>query len=276
MARANNGTDMLSPKMCRYLRYLPPLRIWVPLVVLFLNLMGQDTEPQRWRIKSTKFTYSYRSSCETHPGLKIASRCFLKQRPPRRLRLRVWNRLLRASWLALPLWKQVQPLALAAPTRQDHGTDPDIAMAPQPLGLSGPMALGHLMTVEIQDEDLIHSQAPKMNKHEVPFYSGSLANNTTKGLQSGSIISGKNPICQHTTNLSEFIAKQFPCRSGLFLKHEPNVKTLLLDFKMMVSSKPLIAPSAAPIQIYIIAVNPNQLKTERLENSLRLCGELAD
>ena len=110
-------------------------------------------------------------------------------------KIRVWNRLLRASWLALPLWKQVQPLALAAPTRQDHGTDPDIAMAPQPLGLSGPMALGHLMTVEIQDEDLIHSQAPKMNKHEVPFYSGSLANNTSKGLHSGSIPFGKKLVC---------------------------------------------------------------------------------
>ena len=68
-----------------------------------------------------------------------------------------------------------------------------------------------------------------MNNHEVPFYYGSLENNTTKGLQSGSIIFGKNPMCQHTTNLSEFIAKQVLCRSGLYLKHEPNVKTLLLD-----------------------------------------------
>ena len=57
-----------------------------------------------------------------------------------------------------------------------------------------------------------------MNRHEVPFYSGSLANNTTKVLRFGSIISGKNPICQHTTNLSEFIAQQVPCRSGLFLQ----------------------------------------------------------
>ena len=144
-------------------------------------------------------------------------------------------------------------------------------MAPHPLGLSGPMALGHLMTLEIQDEDLIHSQAPKMNNHEVPFYSGSLANNITKRLQSGSIISGKNPICQHATNLSEFIAKQVPCPSGLFLKHEPNVKTLLLDIKMMVSPMQLTVPSAAPIQISL-SVNPNQLKTGRSESNLRLCG----
>ena len=67
-----------------------------------------------------------------------------------------------------------------------------------------------------------------MNNREVPFYYDSLANNTTKGSQSGSITLGKNPTCQHMTSLSEFIAKQVPCRSGLFLKHEPNVKTLLL------------------------------------------------
>ena len=84
------------------------------------------------------------------------------------------------------------------------------------------------MTIEIQDEDLILSEAPKMNNREVPFYYGSL---TIKGLQSGSINFGKNPICQHTTSLSEFIAKQVPCRSGLYLTHEPNVKTLLLEEK---------------------------------------------
>ena len=67
------------------------------------------------------------------------------------------------------------------------------------------------------------------------------------------------------------------CKAGsvsvrLFLKHEPNVKTLLLDKKMMVSPMQLTVPSAAPIQISLSA-NPNQLKTERLENNLRLYGE---
>ena len=57
-----------------------------------------------------------------------------------------------------------------------QNTSRNAATDPQPLGLSGPMAQGHLMTLEIQDEDLIHSQAPKMNQHEVPSYSGSLAN----------------------------------------------------------------------------------------------------
>ena len=50
------------------------------------------------------------------------------------------------------------------------------------------MALGRLMTVEIRDVGLTRSQAPKMNKHKVPFYYGSLANNTTLGLQFGSLI----------------------------------------------------------------------------------------
>ena len=45
-----------------------------------------------------------------------------------------------------------------------------------------------------------------------------------KGITKWINIFGKNPICQHTTNLSDFIAKQVLCRSGLHLKHEPNVK----------------------------------------------------
>ena len=63
------------------------------------------------------------------------------------------------------------------PAHQDLGIFLDIAMAPQPPGLSGPMAQGHLMTAEIQDEDLIRSQAPKMNNREAPFHYDSLANN---------------------------------------------------------------------------------------------------
>ena len=137
-------------------------------------------------------------------------------------------------------------------------------MAAQP---QGPMAQVHLMTTGTHDEGLILPQAQKMNNHEVPSYSDFLANNTSKGLHSGSIPFGKKLVCSE-----RIIAKQVPCPSGLFLKHEPNVKTLLLDFKMMVSPKLLIVPSAAPIQISLF-VNPNQLNTERLENSLRLCGE---
>ena len=61
-----------------------------------------------------------------------------------------------------------------APTRQDLGTYLDIVTGPL-----GPMAQGHLMTVEIRGVDLIFSQAPKMNMHEVPSFYGSHANGIT-------------------------------------------------------------------------------------------------
>ena len=107
------------------------------LTVLFLTLKGQDFAPVRWRRKSTKSTYSYRSSYKTRLGLKIASRRLLRQWPPRRLRLQILNKLLGALWLALLLWKQMQPLAPVALTRQDLGTCLDIVTAPQPLGPFG-------------------------------------------------------------------------------------------------------------------------------------------
>ena len=104
--------------------------------------------------------------------------------------------------------------------------------APQPYG---PMTKDHLMTTETQDEDFTHSPDPKMNNPVVPSYDDSLANSTTKGLQSGSIPFGKNPICWRITHLSEFIVKQLPCQSVFFLKHEANVGTLLIASRMIVS-----------------------------------------
>ena len=62
------------------------------------------------------------------------------------------------------------------------------------------------------------------------------------------------------------------CKAGSVSVRFVFVKTLLLDIKMMVSHLQLTAPSTAPIQLSL-SVNPNQLKTERLENSFRLCGE---
>ena len=67
-----------------------------------------------------------------------------------------------------------------APTRQDRGTYLDIVTGPQPLGPSGPMGQGHLMTVETQDADLTLTQALLMNMREVPSYYDSFANNITK------------------------------------------------------------------------------------------------
>ena len=121
-------------------------------------------------------------------------------------------------WLASLHWHKMQPLALAAPTRQDLGTYSDTVTTPQPLGLSGPMARGHLMTVEIQGVDLKLFQAVKTNMHGVPSYFDSHVSNTTLGLRIGSITCGKNETFKPVINPSEFSAKQVPCRpemSGL-------------------------------------------------------------
>ena len=115
--------------------------------------------------------------------------------------------------------------------QQDPGLHSNKLTAPQ---LLGPMAQDHLVTTETRDADLIFPQTLMMSMREVPSCYGSHANNTTKGLRSGSIIFAKNPICRLATNLSELIARQFLCQTDLFLEHEVNVKTLLLDRKTMV------------------------------------------
>ena len=187
---------------------------------------------------------------------------------PRLRRLQHWNRtstlLQKMSTLSLHAYarlKRMQRSSPVVPTRQDRGTYLDTVTAPQPLGPLGPLgpvAQGHLMTAEIQGLDLILSLFPKMNKHEVPSYYGSRANKTTKGLRSGSIIFWKNPICQRTISLSDFIAKQVLRRAGLYLKTQ------------------LTVLSAAPKQLSMSA-NPNPLKTERLEKQFApLWRELAD
>ena len=67
------------------------------------------------------------------------------------------------------------------------------------------------------------------------------------------------------------------CKAGsasvrLVLKHEANAKTLLGDIRMMVFLLQLTVPSVAPV-LLSQCVNPDQLKTERLENNLRPCGK---
>ena len=135
------------------------------------------------------------------------------------------------------------------------------------------MALDHLMTTGIQGADSILLQAPLVNMREVQSYYDSRANNTTKGLQSGSMLSVKKQTYLPTIGLLQFIVKKVPRRSGLFLKHEANAKTLF-DTRMMVFLMHLTVSSATPKQL--LSANPRQLKTEILENNLHLWRELAD
>ena len=153
--------------------------------------------------------------------------------------------------------------------RQDPGLHSNTLTAPQP---QGPMAQGHLVTTDTHDEDLILPQAKKMNNHEVPSYSDSLVNNISKELRSGSIPFEMNLVCWHVTNVLEFIAKQAPCQSDLFLKHEANVKTLLFALRMMAFLTQSTVPSAVP-KLLSQCVNPDQLKSERSENSSSRCGK---
>ena len=127
------------------------------------------------------------------------------------------------------------------PVRQDPGLhSKKLTAQPQ-----GPMAQDHLMTTETQDADLILPQALLMNMREVPSYFGSHVKITMLELRSGSILFGKSPTHQPTINLSQFIARQAPCQPGLYLKEEPNVKTLLPERKMMDSPMRLTVPFAA-------------------------------
>ena len=74
---------LATERMCQFLRYVPPLRIWVLLTVLFQILKDQDFAQVRWRRKSMKSTYCYRSLCKTRLGSKIASELLLRHWPSR-------------------------------------------------------------------------------------------------------------------------------------------------------------------------------------------------
>ena len=257
--------------MCQFLRYQSPLRVWVLPAVFFLTSKEQFFAPVRWWRKSTKYS-------------QIAKLPLLMQSMSRKLcpdALPDWPRMMQKSQIlskslaalqpVLPHWKRMQRPSPVVPARQDRGTSLDMMTALQPLGLSGPMAQGHLMTIEIHDDDLIRSQAPKMNNHEVPCYYGSLANNTTLGLRIGSITFRKNPRCQHPTNLSEFIAMQVPCQPDSYSKR---VKCQDFVDRYRDDGIPLKSTvfSATPKQLSRSA-NPSHLKTGKSENNLRLCGK---
>ena len=98
--------------------------------------------------------------------------------------LQRWNRISAPSLHVCARSTHTQPQHQMYLVRQGPGLHSNKLTASQP---QGPMAQDHLMTTETHHEDLILSPAPKMNNHEVPTYFDSLANNTSKGLQSGSI-----------------------------------------------------------------------------------------
>ena len=161
----------------------------------------------------------------------------------------------------------MQPLAPAAPTRQDLGTYSDIVTAPQPLGL---LAQRHLTITETHNVDLILSQAPKTNMHEVPSNYSFRVKNTTLEFPCGSTASGTSPTYQPTTNPSRFIAKQVAYPSDSYSRRELNVGTLWLDTRMMVSLTKLMV-HCATVEPMSQSVSPSHGKIcpQNYENSLR-------
>ena len=109
-------------------------------------------------------------SCRVYPDSRIAPRRFPRQWLRMVQNSRILSKSLAALQPMLPYWKRMQRPSPVVPARQDLGTYLDIVVAPQPLGPSGPMAQGHLTMTETQDVDLIRSQAPKTNMHEVPSF----------------------------------------------------------------------------------------------------------
>ena len=92
------------------------------------------------------------------------------------------------------------------------------------------------------------------------------------GLRSGSIVFVKTPICQHATNLSEFIAKQVSVSVRLVFETRAKCQDFVARFEDYGVPMPLTVPSAAPIQISSSA-NQDHLKTGKSESNLRLSGE---
>ena len=86
--------------------------------------------------------------------------------------------------LHLQRWNRIStPLTTRMCKFETGAVCSDMVTAPQPLGLPGPMAQGHLTTMETRDVDLIPFPTQRMNTHEVPSYYGSRVNNTTLGLR---------------------------------------------------------------------------------------------
>ena len=145
--------------------------------------------------------------------------------------------------------------------------------APQLLGF---MAQDHPVTKETRGADLTFLRTLTMSMREVPSCYGSHANNPTKGIRSGSIISVNNPTCQPTVDLLRFTVKQVPCRSGLYWDQEANVMILLFHTKMMVffidSPFCCVKTTIVVRQSRSIDASPDRSRTEESASNLHFCG----
>ena len=140
----SSGHVRAMERMCQFLRYLPPLRIWILQTALFLTSTEQDSVPVRWRRKSTKFSYKLRNcfySCRAYPDSKTASRRFPIQWLVWCENDEKWTRWLAALQPVLPHWKRMQRPFPVDAARQDLGIHSDTLIgstATGSLGSHGP------------------------------------------------------------------------------------------------------------------------------------------
>ena len=172
-----------------------------------------------------KSIYSYCSSYKTRLGSKIASRCLLRQWPPRRLRLQIFHKLLGVLWLASLLWKHMQLLGPAALTRQDIGTclASNGSTATGSLGSHGPGSSDDNRNTRRRLDTFISPEDEHARSAVLLWFP---CEQYHTGMTNWINNLWKYQTFQPVINPSEFIAKQCLCRPDSNLKHEPNVRTL--------------------------------------------------
>ena len=127
------------------------------------------------------------------------------------------------------------------------------------------------MTTGTRDADLIFPQTLMMSMREVPSCYGFPCQKYHKGTTKWI-----NNLCEESNMPADNRPVTIHCKAGsisvrLVLKHEANVKTLLLDIQMMVFLMRLTVPFAVSKQL-LQSANPDQSRTEKSASSLHPCG----
>ena len=241
--------------MCQYLRYQPPLRIWVLLTVLFLTSEEQDTVPVRWRRKSIKCSYTLqncRYSCRVFPDSKIASR-----RSPRQW-LHIMQKSQNIEQIVSSLAARVTALETNA-TSVSSGSGSARSWNILRRG-DGSGSLGSRGPGSSDDNRNTRRKLDTFSSPVRKYHTG-ITNLINNLLEDSNMPACNKPVRIH-------------CKAGSLsaTKQEPSVRTLWPHIEMRVSPMKLIVRSATPKQLSRSA-NPSHLKTGKLENNFRLCGK---
>ena len=224
-----------------------PCSSLIQILVLFMALAPWAPAPEVPRIKSSmpffqNLCTSKRRSRKFLPsrlGCPVWIHISRKHLGILRPDLQRWNRTSAPSLHVCPRSRHVQPQHQMCPVRQDPGLHSNKLTGSTAAGSHGPGSSSDNRNTR-RRLDISSNPADELARSAVLLRFP--CEQYHKGLRSGSPIFEKNPTCQPTINLLRFIVRQVPCRPGLYLKHEENVKTLLLVLKMMVLLMRLTVP----------------------------------